>query len=248
MSKKIEGTIALVTGSNRGIGRALVEALLDRGATKVYATARDASRLDDLQARHGDRVVPLSLDVTDAQQVRSVAADAGDVQLLINNAGFAGDPNTYGVDELDDARREFEVNYFGTLETMRAFAPILKDNGGGSIVNISSVAGLVNFPFLPSYSDSKAALHSATQGARLLLGGQGTHVMGVYPGPVDTDMAKGIDMPKATPQSVADAILDGVEAGATAVFPDDMAKSFTGGYEAGAATLEAGVAQMMTQG
>jgi NAD(P)-dependent dehydrogenase (short-subunit alcohol dehydrogenase family) len=249
MAAKIEGRVALVTGSNRGIGKALVESLLAKGAAKVYATARNSASVQPLVDEYGDRVQAIELDVTDFDRVKQVAAATSDTELLFNNAGYAEVMDFGGgAAVLEGARREFEVNYFGTLNMTQAFAPVLAANGGGAITNISSVAGLVSFPFFPTYSDSKAAAHSLTTGSRLLLAGQGTHVAGVYPGPVDTDMAKDIEMEKATPRSVADAILTGLEAGETDIFPDSMAEGFSAPFEAGAKTLERNIVAMMQEG
>ena len=242
---KIDGTVALVTGANRGIGRALVEALLDRGAKKVYAGARRVESLADLTDRHGDRVVAFELDVTDAGQVREAAKLATDVGLLVNNAGVAVGGGLTDDDVVDAARQEMEVNYFSPLHLVQRFAPVLGDNGGGAIVNISSIAGLSNFPFYPTYSASKAAAHSLTQAARVLLAEQGTAVHGVYPGPVDTDMSKDIDMDKATPDDVANAILDGVEAGAPDIFPDVFAAGFGEQFHASPKASEEQLAAMM---
>ncbi len=248
MTATIKGKVALVTGSNRGIGRALVESLLDRGVAKVYATARDESALLPLFESYGDRVETVTLDVTDFDQTRAVAEMASDTELLVNNAGYAEVRDFHGgAAVLDGARREFEVNYFGTLNMIQAFAPVLSANGGGAIANVISVGGLVSFPFFPTYSDSKAAAHSLTTGTRLLLAKQGTRVVGIYPGPVDTDMAKGIDMVKATPKSVADAVMDGLEAGKTDIFPDPMAEGFSTPFAAGAKTLEHTIAAMMQE-
>lgn len=237
-------TVALVTGSNRGIGRALVEALLARGVTKVYAAARNPDSVRDLVAAHGARVVPLRLDVTDASQIRVAASVAPDVTLLINNAGYAANADLFGAD-LDAARQEFEVNYWGPLQLIRAFAPSLKGRPGAAVVTVSSVAGLTNFPMYPTYSDSKAAVHSLITGARHLLAAHRVKVIGVYPGPVDTDMARSIPMAKATPQTVADAILDAVVRGDDDVFPDPMAAGFAVPYQAGAKVLERQTAAML---
>ena len=199
MNPSLASSSVLVTGANRGIGRALVEALLARGAAKVYAAARNPATLADLAAAHPGRVVPLALDVTQSDQVAAAAGQAGDASIVINNAGALANPDLFG-ETLDGARHEFEVNYWGPLQVIRAFTPAFKARGNGVFVNVASVAGLSNFPAIATYSDSKAAVHSLTAGARLLLASSGIRVIGVYPGPVDTEMAKGIDLPKATPE------------------------------------------------
>ena len=220
---KIEGAVALVTGANRGIGRALTEALLTRGVRKVYATARD---VETLRALRDERVVSLRLDVTDADQIRAIGDAASDVELVFNNAGVALPGGIADSAVLDRARREMEVNYFGPLQLLHRLAPMLARNAGGAVVIIGSTAGLTTLPIIPTYSASKAALHSLTQAARILLGAQGTSVFGVYPGPVDTDMTRGFEVPKSSPRDVAFAILDGIEAGEEDIFPDPFAVDF----------------------
>jgi len=221
-ARRIEGAVALVTGANRGIGRALTEALLTRGVRKVYATARNP---EALRALRDERLVSLRLDVTDADQIRAAVDAASDVELVFNNAGVLA-RGIMDSTVLDQARREMEVNYFGPLQLLQRLAPTLARNGGGAVVNIGSAAGLTNVPFLPTYSASKAALHSLTQAARVLLGAQGTSVFGVYAGPVDTDMARELALPKTSPRDVAFAILDGIEAGQEDIFPDPFAMDF----------------------
>lgn len=227
-AQRIEGAVALVTGASRGLGRALTEALLSRGVKKVYATARDPEALRDL---HDDRLIALRLDVTDADQIRAAADAAPDVDLVFNNAGVL---LGYGIADamvLGHARREMEVSYFGPLQLLQCMAPILAGNGGGAVVNIGSAAGLSNVAFFPTYSASKAALHSLTQAARVLLGGQGTSVFGVYAGPIDTDMVRELALPKASPRDVAFAILNGIEAGQEDIFPDPFAVDFGRQFE-----------------
>ncbi len=220
---RIENAIALVTGANRGIGRAIVAALLARGAKKVYATARNADTLAPVVALDPARVVALQLDVTDAGDLDAAAAAAGDITLLINNAGVLSSLNLFegGV---ETARMDMEINYFGPLAAIRALSPMIAANGGGAVVNVLSVVSLASMPGLGGYSATKAAAHSLTQSARTVLAGQNIRVHGVYPGPVDTDMAKGFEMDKASPESVAENILSGVEADLDEIYPDPMAE------------------------
>ncbi|HMI37213.1 MAG TPA: SDR family oxidoreductase [Steroidobacteraceae bacterium] len=246
MSLKIAGTTALVTGANRGIGEAIVDALIARGAARVYAAARAAADLAPLLARHGRKVVALELDVTDAAQISAAAARAPDVQLLVNNAGVAAHVGGSFTDSqwVSAGRQEMEVNFFGTFAVMQAFAPVLARNGGGAIVNIGSVASLVNFPLLLAYSASKAATHSVTQAARAMLKAQGTQVFGVYPGPIDTRMAAGITLPKTSPADAARAIVAGIESGTEEIFPDPMSQGMGSAFLASPKALEREVAAM----
>jgi NAD(P)-dependent dehydrogenase (short-subunit alcohol dehydrogenase family) len=240
-AQRIEGAVALVTGANSGIGRALTEALLARGVRKVYVTARHPEALRDL----GDeRLVVLRLDVTDADQIRAAADAASDVDLVFNNAGVLLAGGIADATTLDQARREMEVNYFGSLQLLQRLAPTLARNGGGAIVNIGSAAGLTSVPFFPTYSASKAALHSLTQAARVLLGAQGTSVFGVYADPVDTDMTRELPLQKTSPREVALAILDGIEAGQEDIFPDPFAVDFGRQFESSPKASERQIAAM----
>jgi NAD(P)-dependent dehydrogenase (short-subunit alcohol dehydrogenase family) len=241
-AQRIEGTVALVTGANRGIGRALIAALLARGAKRVYATARDPQSLGDL---HDERLVVLPLDVTDADQIRAAAEAAPDVEIVFSNAGVALGGGIAEASVVGHARREMEVNYFGPLQLIQSLAPTLARNGGGAVVTVGSAAGLTNIPFLPTYSASKAALHSLTQAARVLLGAQGTSVFGVYPGPVDTDMSRELEVPKASARDVASAILDGVEAGNEDILPDPFAVEFGRQFESSPKASERQMAAMV---
>jgi NAD(P)-dependent dehydrogenase (short-subunit alcohol dehydrogenase family) len=241
-AQKIEGRVALVTGANRGIGRALIEALLARGAKKVYATARDPMSLRDL---HDERLVVLTLDVTDEDQIRAAAEAAPDVEIVFSNAGVALGRGLSEASVLGQARREMEVNYFGPLQLIQSLAPALARNGGGAVVTVGLAAGLTNVPFLPTYSASKAALHSLTQGARVLLGAQGTSVFGVYPGPVDTEMSRELEVPKASARDVAHSILDGVEAGQEDILPDSFAVQFGRQFESSPKASERQMAAMV---
>ncbi|MBT3922532.1 MAG: SDR family oxidoreductase [Nitrospina sp.] len=225
---KIKDSTALVTGANRGIGKAYVEALIKRGAKKVYAAMRDVEAFKtsspDCVEKYKDVLELIPLDITHEGQVAS--AVKGDVELLINNAGIANFTGLIAGETLSSARQEMEVNYFGTLSMIRAFAPVLKENGGGAIANVLSVASLANFPVLGSYSASKAALYSLTQGVRAELAHQGTHVLGVYPGPIDTDMAKDFPMEKSSPEETANGTLQAIEEGQEDIFIDIFAIQF----------------------
>ena len=246
---KIENSIALVTGANRGIGRALVTELVNKGARKVYAGVRDIdallSRDPDFLENFKGKVELVSLDITKKNQVDFAVEKAYDAQLLINNAGIANYSGFIAADDLASARQEMEVNYFATLSMIRAFAPVLKINGGGTIVNILSVASLVNFPVLGSYSASKAALFSLTQGVRAELAGQGTTVIGVFPGPIDTDLAKDFDMEKGSPEEIAQGTLDAIENGREDVFIDQMAVEFQQGLLSDPKSVERQCGEML---
>ncbi len=216
----IQGAIALVTGAGRanGIGRATVDALLAAGARRVDVGVRDVAAAAPLYASHGARVRVFALDVTDAKRAEAIAREHADVNLLVHNAGLFTGAAALGSDA--DLRREFEVNVFGPLALTRAFAPALARNGGGAVVMLNSVASHFSFPLGAGYSASKAAIHSLTAALRRELAGQGTRVLGVYPGPIDTDMAKEIDMPKVSPADVGRAIVAALEAGEEDLYPD----------------------------
>lgn len=207
------GAVALVTGANRGLGRALARDLVARGA-KVYGGARDPKSISD------PGVIPLKLDVTNTTDVAAAASACADVTLLVNNAGFAAFTPLLEAPSMDNARREMETNYFGMLAMCRAFAPVLARNGGGAILNILSVVSWFNAPMQGSYSASKAAALSLTDGIRHELRQQGTRVIGVHAGYIDTDMAANIPLEKSSPEAIAKAALDGVEADAIEVLSD----------------------------
>jgi NAD(P)-dependent dehydrogenase (short-subunit alcohol dehydrogenase family) len=217
---KISGSTALVTGANRGLGRAFVEALRQAGSAKIYAASRNAD-----SGTSGGIVVPVRLDITDAAQVASAAASCGDVDLLINNAGVARFKPALGAPTMDDARLEMETNYFGTLAMCRAFTPVLKKNGGGAIVNMLSVVSLFNAPMQGSYCASKAAEWSLTKAVRFELHRQNTKVIGVYAGYIDTEMTTGIADAKSTPAAIAAAVIAGIEAGKEDVLSDERSRS-----------------------
>jgi NAD(P)-dependent dehydrogenase (short-subunit alcohol dehydrogenase family) len=217
----VKMSTALVTGSNRGIGRAIVEALLARDARKIYATARRVETLADLAT--DSRVVVLPLDITNADQVAAAAAAAGDVTLLVNNGGSLEFVDLLHGD-LSAIHADLRTNYFGSLAVTRAFVPALQHNGGGAIVNMLSLVALGAVRGMGGYSVSKAAAASMTQAVRAQVADLGISVHGVFPGAVDTDMIRTFEMPKTSATDVADAILDGVEAGEEDIFPDPMAR------------------------
>jgi NAD(P)-dependent dehydrogenase (short-subunit alcohol dehydrogenase family) len=227
----IEGSVALVTGANRGLGAAFCRTLLERGATKVYAGARDLGTLGDAG------VVPVQLDVTSAADIAAAAERCGDVTLLVNNAGIGTGTSTLADDALDAARREFETNVFGPLALAGAFAPVLAANGGGAIVNVLSVLSWVSRPATAIYCASKAAGWSLTNSLRQELLSQHTQVLGLYVGYMDTDMTTGIDAPKSDPITVAGLTLDGVESGAHEVLADDISRHVRGALSGDLAAL-----------
>ena len=244
----IKDKVVLITGANRGIGRSFATVALAQGAKKVYACARNTDQLADLVAQDSDRVVPIQLDVTKQDQIDAAAAAAQDTEILINNSGMGsnlGGPVSATTDEAG-MRMEMEVNYFGILKMCRAFAGIVGKNGGGCIINILSVAGLSNFPFAPGYSASKHAAHSMTQHLRAELTAQGTLVTGVYPGPVDTDMAKALPFDKVSPDSVAEHVYACIAKGDEDVYPDPFAVEFVKGLQADRKALEKANAAAIT--
>ena len=236
----IKDSIVFVTGANRerGIGRAIVQEAIKRGAKKVYATARNTSQLKDLVEESQGKIVPIELDVTNLEQINKVAQEAGDTQLLINNAGTAGFSGiNYNYSE-ETARQELEVNYFGVLNLIRAFSENLIKNQNGAIANVISIGGLSTFPMAATYCASKAAAHSLTQSVRAELTPQGVSVFGIYPGTTDTEMADGVDMEKETPANVAIRIFDGIEQGIEDITTDKFSDEFVSNLKKDAKALE----------
>ena len=210
---KIEGARALVTGANRGLGAAIAEALLTSGAS-VYGAARDPGSISD------DRIIPIRLDVTDDDQIVDAARRCPDVSIVVNNAGILRGSPSMGDDAVEAARAEMETNFFGSLRIARAFAPILRENGGGALVNVLSVLSFVSMPQGATYSASKSAAWSLTNALRIELRRQGTLVVAVHAGFIDTDMAAGVSRDKVSPESVAEQIVTAVANDAEEVLAD----------------------------
>lgn len=212
---RIENSVALVTGANRGIGLTFAQELLQRGAAKVYAAARQPETIDT------PGVVPLQLDVTDLAQVAAAARTASDTTLLINNAGFSSHAPLITGDPAG-TRAEMETNYFGTLDIIRSFAPHLATHGGGAILNVMSVMAWLTLEHSNGYGASKAAMWALTNGARVELAPQGTQVSGLFLASTDTDMMAGYDIPKNRPEDVVTTALDGLEAGHLEILADEI--------------------------
>ena len=215
---KIDGSVALVTGANRGLGQVYARELVARGAAKVYGAARNPAAVTE------PGVTPMALDITDPGRVAEVAQQCADVSLLVNNAGVLKYSTFIGAPSLDAARLEMETNYFGTLSMCRAFAAVLAANGGGAIVNMLSVSSFYTNPFDASYGASKAAAWSMTNGIRTELHHQGTLVVAVHAAYIDTDMAAMTNAPKISPESVAQQAFDAVEAGQIEVLADERSR------------------------
>jgi NAD(P)-dependent dehydrogenase (short-subunit alcohol dehydrogenase family) len=215
---KIQGSIALVTGANRGLGKAIVSALLEAGAAKVYAAARDEKKVtvDD------PRVIAITVDTTKPETIAAAAERAGDVTLLVNNAGLLA-----GFDVLNASRAEldaaFRTNVYGTLDVIKAFVPVLERARGATIVNVLSLSSLASVPSMGGYSASKAAAYSITQALRPELKKKQIDLLAALPGPIDTDMVRGLQLPKTSPADVAKGVLEGITRGEEEIFPDPMA-------------------------
>lgn len=223
---KIENSVVLVTGANRGIGLAFARELLARGARKVYAGARDP-----LTVTQGG-VEPLQLDVTQPDQIANAAERASDVTLVINNAGIAQPGGFLVADSSAVARRIFETNFFGVLHVSQAFAPVLQANGGGALLNVLSVASWVNGGELAAYSASKSAAWSLTNALRHELLAQKTQVLGLHMAYVDTDLTRGFDVQKTSAELIVERALDGLEAGLDEVLADELTQQVRQGLTA----------------
>jgi NAD(P)-dependent dehydrogenase (short-subunit alcohol dehydrogenase family) len=223
---KIENAVALVTGANRGIGVAFAHEMIARGARKVYAAARDPATI----TQRG--VHAMRLDVNNPEEVAAAAALASDVTLVINNAGIAQPGGFLAADSVEVARRLFETNFFGMLRISKAFAPILERQGGGALLNVLSIASWVNGGELAAYSASKAAAWSLTNALRIELAAQNTQVLALHMGYVDTDLTRGFDVPKTSPEAIVKRALDGLESGLDEVLADELTEQVWRGLTA----------------
>lgn len=223
---KLHNATVLITGANRGIGLAFAREALARGARKVYAGARDPASVTL------PGVEPIALDVNNAAQVAAAAQKAKDVTLVINNAGIANFGGFLAEGSIESLRTHMETNVIGLLRVSQAFAPVLAAQGGGALLNVLSIASWINSPTLSAYGASKSAAWAVTNGLRIELRGQGTQVLGLHMGFVDTDLTRGIDLPKATPDDIVRRAFDALEAGAEEVLADDFTQQVKRGLSA----------------
>ncbi len=223
---QIENSTVLITGANRGIGLAFAKAFLARGAHKVYAGARDPSKISMAG------VTPIQLDVNSVSDVQAAAQLAKDVTIVVNNAGIANLGSFMAEDAEAALRNHLETNVLGPLRVSRAFAPVLARNGGGALINVASIASWITSPLLASYAVSKSALWSLSNGLRNDLRSQGTQVLTLHMGFVDTDLTKGLEMPKSTPEAIVERALQALEAGALEVLADEITQQVKAGLSA----------------
>lgn len=239
MSIDVKDKVAIVTGANRGIGKAIVESFLEAGAAKVYLAVRNPSSAQALVDAYGDKVAVLQVDLSKPETISAAASAASDVDVVVNNAGILFNASPLSDNAISDFHKEFDVNVIGLIHMAQAFAPVLKANGGGAFVQLNSVASMKNFADFATYSASKAAAYSITQGLREKLGEQNTHVISVHPGPIDTDMANNAGLGEiAEPASlVGDSIITALKNGEFHAFPDTMAKQIGEVYQSFATNI-----------
>ena len=223
---KLDNATVFITGANRGLGLAFAREALARGARKVYAAARDPATITLAG------VVPVKLDVTNAEEVAAAARAAGDVTVLINNAGIAATGGFLAENSIESAQRHLETNLYGPIRLTQAFAPILARNGGGAILNVLSIASWINGPLLGNYGMSKSAAWAMTNGTRIELLAQNTQVLALHVGFIDTDLTAGFDVPKQSPESVAKTALAALEDGASEVLADERTRQVHRGLSA----------------
>ncbi len=232
MKYDISKKVTLVTGANRGIGKAVVASFLKHGAAKVYAGVRSVEKAQPLVGEFGDKVVPLVIDYGDPASISAAAGEVGDVQVVVSNAGILKKAEVMDDAVIETFEAELEVNVYGLLRMAKAFAPVLKANGGGAFVQLNSIASLAGFPGFATYCASKAAAYSFTQVLRVVLKEQGTAVLSVHPGPIATDMADeaGFGDIGDPVEVVSEGIVEALAAGRFHLFPDTMAKEFEAAY------------------
>jgi NAD(P)-dependent dehydrogenase (short-subunit alcohol dehydrogenase family) len=233
MSFDISNKIALVTGANRGIGRAIVESFLAHGAKKVYLAVRNVDSTKALVEEYGEKLVPLQVDIGDKQSIQNLAANAQDVHIVVNNAGVLETATPLSGNVEEAFNKELNVNVFGLIRMANAFTPILEKNGGGAFVQLNSVVSIKNFVDFTTYSASKAAAYSFTQGLKELLTPKNIQVLSVHPGPIATDMANdaGLGEIAESASLVSEGIVTVLKAGEFHLFPDTMAKQFEAAYK-----------------
>ena len=244
MSIKIQNKTALVTGANRGIGKSIVESFLEKGVKKVYLAVRDLDSVKSLVSKYGDKVQAVKVDLTDIDSIKKLATQAQDVEILVNNAGvlIPADPLSQGAEAA--LTQELNVNTFGLLRIAQAFEPILEKNEGSAFIQLNSIASIKNFIDFTTYSASKAAAYSITQGLKESFAPKGVHVLSVHPGPIATDMAKVAGMEEGSePASVVSlGIIKALENGEFHLFPDTLAKDFESAYASYSANVIEAVA------
>lgn len=239
MTFNVQDKTALVTGANRGIGKAIVESLIQHGAAKVYAAVRNLDSATPLVTAYSDKVVPIQIDLAQPETITQAAQTATDVELVVNNAGILKNADPLADNAIEFLRSEVEINVFGLMRVAQAFAPVLKANGGGALVQLNSVASMKSFADFATYAASKAAAYSITQALRDKLEAQGTQVVSVHPGPISTEMAQDAGLGEvAEPATlVSEGIIAALKDDKFHLFPDTMAKQIGSAYQSFAVNI-----------